>query len=300
MKRKVLLISRRTPKAEALVRCWPKDKWDLYLYSDDRNEWFPGMAEKLGQKWISHHPAINSGPDSSQLKNTAARKFGLIGFLKARKKKISKYLLLKSIRVYDRHYWSWTLPSYKKMTPIIEEIKPNVVISIYGPLAASLIARRIAVRFGIPWIAYFRDHCTTFDQLLHVPVLWHVQRWIDRWIHAPIKGLVGVSSPFIDILGSFYKIPRSESHVIVGGFDDRNLPGEVRHRSVKRRNNQLVANDKRDAQPPPLKIHYAGKFYGYRVESLTVLLDAIHILLEKGVPCELKLNINNAFHCFQS
>ena len=298
MKRKVLLISRRTPKAEALVRCWPEDKWDLYLYTDKRDEWFAGMAQKLGPNWISHQPAKTTNPGSGDQKASAEKKFSLIDFLKVQKKKIRKYLLLKYIRVYDRHYWSWTLPTYKKLTPLIEDIKPDVVISIYGPLAASLIARKIAVRYSIPWIAYFRDHCTTFDQMLRVPVLWQVQRWIDRWIHAPINGLVGVSPRFIDILGSFYKIPRSQSRVIVGGFDDRNLPAEIRDRSVKRRHRQLAGSDKRAGQPPGLKIHYAGKFYGYRVESLSVLLEAIPILLDKGVPCELKLNINNAFHCF--
>jgi hypothetical protein len=128
--------------------------------------------------------------------------------------------------------------------------------------------------------------------------LWHVQRRIDRWIHAPAGGLVGVSARFMDILCSFYKIPRSDSHVIVGGFDDDNLPAEIRHRSVERRNRHLTTSLKKDGQTPRLKIHYAGKFYEHRIESFSVLLEAIPILLDKGVPCELKLNINNAFHCF--
>jgi hypothetical protein len=298
MKRKVLLISRRTAKAEALVRCWPEDKWDLYLYTDKRDEWFPGMAEKLGQHWISHHPAKNSGPDSSHLTEVAEKKIGLIGFLKVQKKKIRKYLLLKYIRVYDRHYWSWTLPTYKKLTPLIEDIRPDMVISIYGPLAASLIARKIAVRFGIPWMAYFRDHCTTFDRMVRVPVLWHVQSWIDRWIHGPVISLIGVSSRFIEILNRFYEIPRSESHVITGGFDDRNLPAEARQRSAERRCKHVQVADREDGHSPRVKIHYAGKFYEYRTEPLSILLDAIQILLDKGVPCELKLNISNAFHYF--
>ncbi len=45
------------------------------------------------------------------------------------------------------------------MDLIIEKMRPDMVIIVYGPRAASLIARRIAVRYGIPWIAYFRDHC---------------------------------------------------------------------------------------------------------------------------------------------
>jgi hypothetical protein len=298
VKRKVLLISRRTAKAEALVRCWPEDKWDLYLYTDKRDEWFPGMTEKLGQNWISHHPGKNAGPDSNQMKEIIENKFALTSFLKIQKKKIRKHLLLKYIRVYDRHYWSWTLPSYKKITPIIERIKPDVMISIYGPLAASLIARKIAVRFGVPWIAYFRDHCTTFDRMVRVPVLWHVQSWIDRWIHGPVSSLTGVSSRFVDILNRFYKIPKSQSNVITGGFDDRNLPAETRQRSAERRRKKTPVADKEDGQSPRLKIHYAGKFYEYRTEPLSILLDAIQILLDKGVPCELKLIISNTFHYF--
>ena len=60
MKRKVLLIANYSVKAEAFARYWPGDRWDLYLYTYQKNEWFPGMSERFGDKWIARLPEKNN------------------------------------------------------------------------------------------------------------------------------------------------------------------------------------------------------------------------------------------------
>jgi hypothetical protein len=296
MKRNVLLIARRSAKPEALLRYWPNDKWDLYLYTDRKDEWYPGMSEQFGEKWLSHLPGRNHGAVSSDLIGNTKKHPTFGNALKTKKKQLRKYVLLNLLRVYDRHFWTWTLPSFSNLTSIIEKTRPDVVISVYGPFAASLIAQRIALRHGIPWIAYFRDHCTTFDQTVRVPIVWHLQSVIDRRVHAPASCLVGVSAQFVDILSSFYGIPRYRSRVITGCFDDRHLPEDIRERCVQRRKKQLLPAGKGSGQPTCLKISYAGKLYKHRVESLYLLLNAVKVMLNQGVPCELEITVSNAFH----
>lgn len=299
MKRKVLLIARRSTKPEALVRYWPNDKWDLHLYTCRKDEWFPGMSEKLGERWISlfpettHHTLDGDDPTGNRKKRP---KFGNV--IKSKTKKARKYIYHKIFRIYDKYFWTWAVPSFSKMKSIIEETRPDLVISFYGPFTANLIARRIAVSQGIPWIAYFRDHCTTFNLMHRLPIIWHVQSIIDRWVHAPVGSLVGVSPQFVDILKSFYKIPASRSHVIAGGFDDRYLPEDIKERCLKRRENQSLSTGEESGQPAVLKVSYAGKLFGHRIEPLVTLLNALEVLLKMGIPCELNITVSNAFYCF--
>jgi hypothetical protein len=298
MKRNVLIIAKRSINAEAMVRYWPKDKWNLYLYTFRKKEWFPGMSEQLGKNWIAFSKRKNSGIDESEPKADLKRHSPLKKNIRAKVKQIRKKIDMKYLKLYDQKLLSWALASLSQTETLYQETKPDVVISIYEPLAANLIARRMVARHNFPWIAYFRDHSTTYNELIRVPVLWHTQRLYDRWVHAPLNCLVGISSPFVDILNRFYKIPRSRSHVITGGFDDCYLPQGIRERCAKRRNNQAPRPNEPDDTEARLRISYIGSLYGHRVEPLCMVFDALQALLHRGVPCELILWLSNSWYFF--
>ena len=298
MKRNVLLISKQSMKPEALVRYWPDDKWDLHLYTYRKEEWFSGMSQRLGEKWISLLPGVNQEVVAGNSVENTKKRSVMKSVLKSKKRKIRKYLTHKYIRTYDKYLWRWAVPSFKNMKPILEKSRPDVVMSFYGPLTANLIARRIAVSQGIPWIAYFRDHITTFNLMHRIPILWHAQSAIDRRIHAPLSSLVGVSPEFVDILGGFYGIPKSNRSVITGAYEDGYLPDEIQKLCAARRQKRLLNSLDSKDQSTPLKVNYAGKLFGHRIEPLCTLLEAFEVLLNRGIPCEFNLTISNAFYCF--
>ena len=298
MKRNVLLISKKSMKPEALVRYWPDDKWNLHLYTYRKDEWFSGMSHRLGEKWISHLPGVNQDTGAGNAVENRKKQSLIKNVLKSKKRKARKFLTHKYIRTYDKYLWRWAVPSFENLRSILEKSRPDVVMSFYGPLTANLIARRISVSQGIPWIAYFRDHITTFNLMHRVPVLWHAQSAIDRWIHAPLNSLVGVSPEFVDILGAFYGIPRHRRCVITGAYDDGYLPDEIKELCSARRKNKRLSRPEAKDQSTPLKVNYAGKLFGHRIEPLCTLLDAFTVLLNRGIPCELTITISNAFYCF--
>lgn len=281
-----------------MVRYWPKDKWNLHLYTFRKKEWFPGMSEQLGRNWIAFSQGKNRGIDPSDQKANLERQPLSKNFIKAKEKQIRKQIDSKYLRLYDQKLLRWALASRSQTERLYQETKPDIVISIYEPLAANLIARRMVVKHNIPWIAYFRDHSTTYNELIRVPVLWHTQRLYDRWLHRPLNCLVGVSPPFVDILSRFYKIPRSRSHVITGGFDDCYLPQGIRERCTNRRNNQPVRPNEPEDTEGRLRISYVGSLYGHRVQPLCMIFDALQALLYSGVPCELILWLSNSWYFF--
>ena len=293
-KKNVLLIAKHSAKAEALVRFWPHDDWTLYLYTFRKKEWFPGMLEQLGSKWMTH---ISVSDSNSKDKRLVENRKKLLGFKRDYRQKtrgIRKYIHHKLLRLFDQQLIKWALPSISRFKNIARQVKPDLVLSIYEPLAANLIARRIANLQGVPWIAYFRDHCTTYNELYRLPFLWQLQSAYDIRLHATMRSLVGVSTQFVDILRNFYNIPESRSHVVTGGFNDSDLPFDIKARCITRRNGQFLPLDAQTQRSKQLLISYVGVLYGHRVEPLVVLMNAIQALADKGIPCKLQLILNKA------
>ncbi len=294
MKRNVLLIAKRSTHAEAMVRYWPRDKWNVHLYTYRRNEWYPGMFEQMGDNWIAHNPGGKHKTVSGDLKTDAIKKCSM----QSKKKMVRKYIEMKLFKFNDQKLRAWALPSMPHLKTVLKKTKPDIIVSLYEPLASNLIARRMAAITGVPWVVYFRDHCTTHNELLCVPVLWHAQRFYDRWVHRPLHSLVGVSPQFVDILNDFYNVSGSRSHVITGGFENSHLPEEIKDRCAKRRNREIWASGEVNAGQQPLKAGFIGILYDHQVESLCLLFAAFRVLLGKGIPCELTLWLSNAWYFF--
>lgn len=296
MKHRILIIAKRSMKAEALIRYWPSDNWDLYLYTQRKKEWFPGMAEQFGDKWLALAPAKNNGFAAEA---AIAKKQAIAANpLAAGRKKVRKFLHTKLIRFYDQKLLNWAIPSIKDLNSITKKVTPDLVLSIYEPLAANLIARKVSALRDIPWIVYFRDHCTTYNEMLRVPGLWHLQSAYDRRIHAPMSSLVGVSPQFVDILNRFYHLPASRCHVITGGYDDRYLPEKIKARCLQRRQRPISKRSADSSSSSRLKVNYIGMIYGHRIKPLITFLKALQMLSQKGVPIELRLVLSNASYLF--
>jgi hypothetical protein len=298
LKRKALLIANYSVKAEAFARYWPEDKWDLHLYTYQKNEWFPGMSERFGDKWIARLPEKNKYQFAGDRSTKKKKKSKTSNTFWTQKRKVRRFLQHRLLRFHRQKVFDWAVPTILELESIKNWINPDLVISIYEPLSANLIARKISNFYGIPWIAYFRDHCTTYRELIRVPGLWHFHSICDRWIHSSANGLVGVSQQFVDILGSYYNIPQKKAHVITGGFNDSYLPPDIRDRCTKRRFKQKLPSDNIPRQSSPLRVCYIGKLHRHQVESLLLIFDSLLVVSNNNVPVELRLVLSNASYVF--
>jgi hypothetical protein len=296
MKRKALLIANYSVKAEAFVRYWPEGKWDLYLYSYKKNEWFPEMSERFDGKWIARLPENNDHRyvgDRLTKKKSGNRKT-----YRVKKRKMRRFFQHRLMRFNRQNVFTWAYPTILELKTIKDWINPDIVISIYEPLGANLIARKISDYYGIPWIAYFRDHCTTYRELIRVPGFWHLHSVCDRLIHSSVSHLVGVSQQFIDILSSYYNISRENSHVITGGFNDSYLPADIKEQCIKRRLKQELLFSNVAQKVSPLRVSYIGKLHRHQIESLLILFDSLLKVLSYNVPVEFRLVLSNASYVF--
>lgn len=54
-------------------------------------------------------------------------------------------------------YWPWYFDAVKQASKLIEEYKPDVIWSTYPVLTAHLVAQKLHKKYGIPWVADYRD-----------------------------------------------------------------------------------------------------------------------------------------------
>jgi glycosyltransferase involved in cell wall biosynthesis len=69
--------------------------------------------------------------------------------------------ILALLKIPDRH-WGWYWPALHKARLLLREEKIDAVLSSGPPWTGHMIARRIHLEFGIPWLADFRDPWASF------------------------------------------------------------------------------------------------------------------------------------------
>jgi glycosyltransferase involved in cell wall biosynthesis len=71
-------------------------------------------------------------------------------------------------------YWGWYWPAMRRASEIIRSGRISAILSTSPPVTAHLIARSLKLRFGIPWIADFRDPWRDSRSAELVP-RWHLR-----------------------------------------------------------------------------------------------------------------------------
>ncbi len=140
---------------------------------------------------------------------------------------------------------------------------PDAIVSSSPPFTAHLVASRLARLTGKPWIAEFRDLFA--DNPYSDLPLWRraIDRRIEKAVLAPAAEIVAISPPMAEQLGRFHGKP---AHVVMNGFDDCELTGEVAPAGRAGR---------------PLRILYTGIIYPGRRDP-TMLFQAIRSMGERG------------------
>jgi glycosyltransferase involved in cell wall biosynthesis len=103
----------------------------------------------------------------------------------------------------------------------------DVIVATSFPPTALLIARTVAKRLGLPYVADFRDAWTTHYQAPHRPAwLAEVERRLERRLIRDAAAVVAVDSRFVE--HAYSRVPpedRPPLHVIRNGYDEDDFAG---------------------------------------------------------------------------
>lgn len=164
----------------------------------------------------------------------------------------------------------WQLTARKEIKSICHNYDVSAVVSSSPPYTCSLLARYAKRKFGLPWIAEFRDPWTGF---ISSPNRWFIPKAIDKHIeHSVFNEADIVEYAWKGIMkDAFNKYPNLDEEKFVhipNGFDSNDFPKI-----------DIKKNDK-------FTLTYTGSLYGRR--NPASLFAAIEQLIANG-----KINPND-------
>jgi len=197
--RKVLLLTYHFPPSGAvavyrmlgLVHYLPKYGWQPVVVAPPRVPWEPEDASLLAQ--VPPETPIERVPFAS----------GFVG-------KIARYLAPES-------HWLWKARS--ACHSMIGEHRPKAIFTSSPPGCVHLLGMRLQKRFGLPWLADFRDPWITNLPVGRRPARWRCASWLEGRVMKRATTLIA-NTP-LNQRGWAEAYPR-EAHkmvTITNGFD---------------------------------------------------------------------------------
>jgi glycosyltransferase involved in cell wall biosynthesis len=142
----------------------------------------------------------------------------------------------------------------------------DAIYTTSTPYTAHLVGLRLKQRFGLPWVADFRDPWTD-NMGIRPPTAWH-QRRIRRWeqqVIAAADRVTVVSGPMAQALRAAYpQMAPQRFLTLPNGYDP----------------DDFVHTEPAGRQPGRMGIVYSGSFYGQR--SSQPFLEALRNVLARG------------------
>lgn len=192
------------------------------------------------------------------------KKHGVLsGAVKAGKGRSLRNTFLKLYATFqfpdDKHSWSDEV--YKIAAGLIERGEVDLIYSTSPPVSAHFVAKKLKERFGLPWVADFRDQWTgnpNYD-------VFSCRKLIDRRLESSLLCAAdAVIGAHREMLGKFGRICGGDKvHFLPNGYDEDDFRGA----------NVEVLRDGR------FTMLHAGSLYGNR--SPQGILDGVDLFLTR-------------------
>lgn len=157
----------------------------------------------------------------------------------------------------------WALAAYREANRIIQKYRPDLIFSTSPPVISNVVAGLLQRRYGIPWVADFRD-----------PIVGNADRkgsslarlrdWaLERWTFRRADALIANTDAALKMWQDRYPHYSEKMTVIWNGYDEDDVVVPM----------QLPRRDYR------LLVHVGGM---HRARHSEILLCAIHRLSQQG------------------
>lgn len=115
-------------------------------------------------------------------------------------------------------YWPWYFDAVKQASNIIEKEKPDVIWSTYPVLTAHLIAKKLSIKYNIPWVADFRDPLQCRYDSTAQQYSW-IKKWLEKRVIRNASKVVFTSERAASLYQKLYPDQPSDKFVTIeNGF----------------------------------------------------------------------------------
>ena len=126
----------------------------------------------------------------------------------------------------DPRCW-WIRPSVRFLKKYLKDHPVDVIVSTGPPHSMHLIARKVSLATGIPWVADFRDPWTRIFYFKHLRLSkWGLRRHrqLEQSVLDDATAVVAVS-PLVQ--ADFAAMTSTPVHLVTNGYDENDYTGEV-------------------------------------------------------------------------
>lgn len=230
--RKVLIISFffnqmdniATVRLKGLVKYLPEFGWDPVVLTVKTS---PGQDEKMNvfQTPYDDTVAIWKKRLGIPSDKTLRESDYFSSPEKQKKRLIDRFIdLWSEIFTYPDRTINWSLSAVQKGEEILTESHFDAILSSMKPPTSHIIARELAKRKKIPWIADFRDLWTQNHYFKHSKIRGFFEKRLELNTLSSAKALVTISYPFSEKLKELHK--NKKVYTITNGFDPEQVnPG---------------------------------------------------------------------------
>ena len=114
----------------------------------------------------------------------------------------------------------WINPSVRYLKKYLKEHPVDIIISTGPPQSMHLIARKVSLATGIPWIADFRDPWTKIFYFKHLML----SRWAERKHHKLEQSVLDDATAIVAVSPlvqkDFAAVTKTPVHLITNGYDE--------------------------------------------------------------------------------
>lgn len=152
----------------------------------------------------------------------------------------------------------WVPYAIREGSKLIRNWKPDIIYASAMPHSSLLVAKSLSQKYGIPWIAEFRDLWVDYQYYHYGRVRKTIETWLEHNTLSTASGFVTVSEPLAETLRKKYS--GKPTQVIMNGYDidDFGIKYEDNHEDI-------------------LKIVYTGMVYEGR-EDPSPLFKALKLI----------------------
>ena len=93
-------------------------------------------------------------------------------------------------------YWGWLRPAVHAGSRLIQQTRISAIFSSGPPWTSHLVARRLARKFHLPWLADFRDPWAGNPWAKNLPA-WRgpLDKWLENTSIRPLNKIIGDPNP---------------------------------------------------------------------------------------------------------
>ena len=121
----------------------------------------------------------------------------------------------------------WIRPSVRFLKKYLKDHPVDIIISTGPPQSMHLIARRVSLATGIPWIADFRDPWTKVFYYKHL----QLSKWADKRHHQLEKKVLDDATAIVAVSPlvqqDFQNMTSTPVHLVTNGFDESDYAAPI-------------------------------------------------------------------------